>query len=86
MMWHWFHGGWGGIGGMWFMPLIMIVILGLIIWGIVTLFRRAGWAGGAGCCSNSTVASDPAIDILRKRFASGEISKEEFEEKKKALS
>ena len=84
MMWNWFNGGWG-FGGWWFMPIIMIVVLGLIIWGIVMLFRRAGWAGGGGCCGNHTVTNDSALEILKRRYASGEISKEEFEEKKKGL-
>jgi putative membrane protein len=84
MMWNWFNGGWG-FGGWWFMPVIMIVVLGLIIWGIVMLFRRVGWAGGGGCCGNSTVTTYSALEILKRRYASGEISKEEFEEKKKDL-
>jgi putative membrane protein len=84
MMWNWFNGGWG-FGGWWFMPIIMIVVLGLIIWGVVMLFRRTGWAGVGGCCGNSNVTNDSALEILKRRYASGEISKEEFEEKKKGL-
>ncbi len=89
MMWHWFNGSWGGFGGYggaWFMPIIMIVVLGLIIWGIVAVVRRAGWAGSGGCCGSSYMTSNSALDILKRRYASGEIGKEEFEEKKKALS
>ena len=88
MMWPWFNGGWGGFGGYggwWFMPIIMIVVIGLVIWGIVALFHRSGWAGGGGCCGSDHPHSESALDILKKRYASGEISKEEFEDKKKAL-
>jgi putative membrane protein len=84
MMWHWFNGGWGGFGGWWFMPVIMIIVLGLIIWGFIALFRRAAWAGG-GCCGTSYRGNESAIEILKKRYASGEINKDEYEEKKKAL-
>ena len=88
MMWHWFNWGWGGFGGWWFMPIIMIVVVGLIIWGFIALFRSAGWAGrgSGGCCGSTYSGSESALDILKRRYASGEIGKEEFEEKKKALS
>lgn len=82
MMWPWFNAGYGGFWGMWFMPIIMIVVWGLIIWGIVTLARR-GWGG---CCGHSHVRSDSALEILKRRYASGEISKEEFEDKKKQVA
>jgi putative membrane protein len=87
MMWHWFNGGWGGFGGYgvwWFMPIIMIVVIGLVIWGIVALFRKSGGAGVGVCCGNPKVTTDPDLEILKRRYASGEISKEDFE-KKKAL-
>ncbi len=75
------------------MPVIMIVVLGLIIWGIVALFRRTGWASGAGCCGMDHTSeheqpqmhTESALEILKKRYARGEINKQEFEEKKKDL-
>ena len=83
--WYGMMGPWmmGGFGGMWFMPILMIVFWGLVIWGIVALVRGAGWAG---CCGGSPTTTDSALDILKRRYARGEISKEEFEEKKKDLA
>ena len=84
MMWPWFNSGYAGFGGMWFMPIIMIAVLGLIIWGIVAFIRgtsRAGW----GCCGSSELPSDSALEILKRRYARGEINKEEFEDRKKNL-
>lgn len=39
-----------------------------------------------GCCSHGSASSQQdAIDILRARYARGEISSEEFNERKKGL-
>ena len=81
------YGGWGmmgprtmyGYGGGWYMGIIMLVIWGLIIWGIIALIRHF-----SGTRHNDSY-NDSALEILKKRYAKGEISKEEFEEKKKAL-
>ena len=81
MMGPWFGWGYGGWGG-WLMWGGMIVFWGLIIWGIVALVRRTG---GAGCCGAEHQHSESALEILKKRYAKGEIGKEEFEEKKKTL-
>jgi putative membrane protein len=81
MMGHWYGWGLGGYGG-WWMGIIMVVVLGLIIWGVVMLVRRTS---GAGCCGSVSQHTDTAMEILKKRYASGEINKEEFEEKKKNL-
>ena len=80
MMWPGYGWGFGAFG--WIMPIVGIVVLGLVIWVIVMLFRR----GSGGCCGVGQSTTESALDILKKRYAYGEIGKEEFEEKKRALS
>ncbi len=84
----WQGGGWGmmgpgmmgGFGGGWFMPIFMIIFWGLVIWGIVALVRSLSAPRG----SDSSKA-DSALEVLKRRYARGEIDKEEYEEKKKDL-
>ncbi|OGO23285.1 MAG: hypothetical protein A2144_12090 [Chloroflexi bacterium RBG_16_50_9] len=71
----------GGFGGFWLMPIIMIVFWGLVIWGIVALVRGVSLPSNGGS-SNQT---DSALEILKRRYARGEITREEYEEKKKDL-
>jgi putative membrane protein len=74
-------GMWGAWGiGMMFM---MLVFWGLLIVGLVLGMR---WLISQGRESRSTPRSDTALDILRQRYARGEIDKEEFEAKKRDLS
>ena len=75
--------GWGyGMGwiGMIFMAAFWIAV----IVGIVFLIRwLAVSTGSAG--KKRGEAEESALEILKKRYARGEIKKEEFEEKKKDL-
>ncbi len=84
----WQDGGWGMMGsGMiggfswWFMPIFMILFWGLVIWGIVALVR-----GLSAPRASDSSKVDSALDVLKRRYAKGEINKEEYEEKKKDLS
>jgi putative membrane protein len=60
----------------WFM---LIVLIALAVAVIVTAPRRA-LSTGAGS------SSDQAMEILKERFARGEISKAEFDEMRRALT
>lgn len=62
----------------WLMWIFMVVIWILIISGAVAIFR---WMMGA-----KTQSSESAIDILKKRYAKGEISKEEFDKIKEKIT
>jgi putative membrane protein len=73
--------GWGMMG--WFAPIMMVVFWVAVIVAIVFLVRWLAASGGAG--SRSPKSEDSALEILKKRYARGEINKEEFEEKKKDL-
>ena len=71
------YGMMGG-GGWWFMPILGIIFLGLIIWAVVALIRGQSGSQSAGV--------DSAMEMLKRRYARGEIDKEEYEQKKKDLS
>jgi len=72
-------GMWGGSGFMWFMPLFWLLILGLLIWFVVSLLKGNRNDGARGTENKSP------LDILNERYARGEIDKEEFEERRKIL-
>jgi putative membrane protein len=76
-----------GYGFWWIFPLIMIVMMALCF------FMMRGRMGSMMCRpgSHSTGghredASGPAVDVLDRRYAQGEINKEEYEEKKAAVT
>jgi putative membrane protein len=85
----WGYTGWGmmgpgmmgGLGFGWFMPILAIVFWGLVIWGIVAFIRFLVSSSG----TPAAVHTASAIEILKDRYARGEISREEFEEKRKDL-
>ena len=71
-------GGFGGHGwGMGWWWIIGIIVLIAIIWPVTKGFNR-----------NNSAIREPgnsALDILKERYARGEIDKQEFEERKKDL-
>jgi putative membrane protein len=72
---------WGqGMG--WFFPIIMMAFWIAVIVGIIFLIR---WVALSTDRRRETQSEDSALEILRNRYARGEINKEEFEEKKRDL-
>jgi len=66
-----------GMGGPW-MFVFMFIFLVLVVVGIVLLVRYLSPHA-------KTKPSEGALEILKNRYARGEIEKAEFEEKRKAL-
>lgn len=80
MMW------WDG-GGYWMFlgPLFMILTLVVVIAAVALLVQ---WLGGSGQGLQPPRHLPPGrtpLDILKERFAKGEIDKEEFEERRRIL-
>lgn len=76
-MWEYMNGyGWGGMGfGMIGVSLFWI----LLIVAVVMLIKGTG-------ASSDQRREQTALDILRERYARGEIEREEFEQKKRDLN
>jgi putative membrane protein len=74
------HMGWGnhmnwGWGGGLMMILWVVVIAALVYWFVQSTQKNRAVAGG----------QESALDILKKRYARGELSKQEYEERKRDL-
>ena len=80
-MGRWMMGGWG-MG--WFGMIFMIIFWGLIIFGLVSLIRwliqNTSSKGQTGVRAGSN-----AMDILKERYAKGEISRDELESMKRDI-
>ncbi|MFW6201111.1 MAG: SHOCT domain-containing protein [Gemmatimonadota bacterium] len=72
--WGHMNGAWGW-GMMFFMMLFWIAVIALVVWLIVRLTRGDGAPGGTG----GAVRGDRAEEILRERYARGEIDRDSFE-------
>jgi putative membrane protein len=70
-----------GYGLIFLVPIFFIVILGLIIWAVITALQKTS----SGTGSTVKGSGDP-LEILKLRYARGEIDKDEYETKKKDLT
>ena len=72
----------------WIFPLLMIILCIFLC-----VFMRRGRMGAMMCRpgsrgkdSHSGDTSDSALNVLNRRYAQGEISKEEYEEKRSVIT
>jgi len=80
----WFGGPWAGgwFGGGMLMMVLMFLFWGFIIWVGIMLVRKLSQTN-----SHSRTIDTPqtTLNILKERYAKGEISKEEFDRIKKDI-
>ncbi len=89
MMWYggpWGWGGeWFGLGGI---GMMILGLLGLILFvvGIIYIFRWIAYTPWHGERQYKRYSgSEESLEILKRRYASGEINREEYEKMKKDL-
>jgi putative membrane protein len=63
-----------GMGFMWIILIVIVIAVILLAKGYLSPAKK-----------ESEPAGESALDVLKKRYARGDIGKEEFEEKKKDL-
>lgn len=70
--------------GMWVFPIMMMFIFAFVLYLIFGQGRfRRRWEGGLG--NESSGHSETSLEIVKRRYAKGEISKEELEGIKREL-
>jgi putative membrane protein len=85
----WMHGFGFGWGGMIFGGLLMLLFWGVVIALIVFVVRALSRPGSGQATPSAGApgqARDQALEILRERYARGEISKDEFNSMRQDLT
>lgn len=76
--------GWGydmpGWGGHWLGGVVVLLFWVLVLVGVVALVRAVLSRGGA-----TPAAPESPLEILKRRYAKGEIDKAEYDDKRKDL-
>jgi uncharacterized membrane protein len=72
----WHHDFWWVIGGL--MPLVFLALLvAIAVWAVLRLSHRPPMGSGMAA-GPPPVRPDGALDVVRARYARGEIAREEF--------
>lgn len=76
-------GGYGMMGSFGFGGIFMVLWWVLVIVGIVMLVK---WVGTSSSKEGQNRSGSKALDILKERYAQGEINEQEFQKKKLDLT
>jgi uncharacterized membrane protein len=79
---YWQH--WGAGAGLWPFHLLCLVMIGLLIWGAISWFDRRGRRLGSFSTGRPYDGPD-AMEVLRQRYARGEIDATTFEQMRERL-
>ncbi len=80
------HEYWDGPWHGWFMgPLMMVLFLAFLVIAVVVLVRWINGSRGRHPVDGFTRSAPEPLDILKERFARGEIDKTEYEERRNIL-
>jgi putative membrane protein len=77
-----FHTGWWSVERL--IPILLLLLLiAVIVWAVVRITRQpslatGGTHGAAPVRSSSLPVPDPALDLVRQRYARGEVDRETF--------
>ncbi len=75
---------WGG--GMWVFPIVGLIVFLFVVYFLFTrVFTGGGIRGGWSGPGTGNPGTQTPLDILKTRYAKGEITREEFERMKKDI-
>ena len=64
-------------------PILLVLLIGGFVAAIVWASRAASSSGSSG--SMSSLARETPLDVLKRRYANGEITKDQFEEMRRTV-
>jgi putative membrane protein len=80
----WYGGGMGG--GAWiFMGLFWVILIAAIIWLVVRLLPSSSHSGATTAAPHQVSGHESPLDVLDRRFASGELDLETYQAQRAAL-
>lgn len=80
-----FYGGGMG-GGAWiFMGLFWVILIAAIIWLVVRLLPSHSHSGATTAAPHQVAGQESPLDVLDRRFASGELDLETYQVQRAAL-
>jgi len=75
---------WSGEWGLFHMVIPIVMLLAFVLF-LYLVFVRSGWRNDSSGNVGNAREPESAMGILKKRYANGEISREEFEQMKQTL-